>query len=41
VAEAIARVKEVPVAEVLEYSTQNFYRLYGRNGMTWEALTPP
>ena len=41
VAEAIAHVKAVPVAEVLEHSTQNFYRLYGRDDMTWEALTPP
>jgi TatD DNase family protein len=41
VAEAIAHVKAVPVAEVLEHSTQNFYRLYGRDGMTWETLTLP
>jgi TatD DNase family protein len=38
VAEAIAQVKEVPVADVLYHSTQNFYRLYGQDGMTWEPL---
>jgi TatD DNase family protein len=38
VAEAIARVKEVSVAEVLHHSTQNFYRLYAKTGMLWELL---
>ena len=38
VAEAIAHVKGVPVADVLHHSTQNFYRLYGKIGMTWEPL---
>jgi TatD DNase family protein len=38
VAEAIAQVKGVPVTAVLEHSTRNFYQLYGREGMTWEAL---
>ncbi len=38
VAEAIAHVKGVPVAAVLRHSTQNFYRLYGKVGMTWEPL---
>jgi TatD DNase family protein len=41
VAEAIARVKSVPVAEVLRHTTQNFYRLYGKAGLLWEPLTPP
>jgi TatD DNase family protein len=41
VAEAIAHAKGVPVADVLHHSTQNFYRLYGNAGMTWEPLTPP
>jgi TatD DNase family protein len=40
VAEAIARVKAVPVTEVIEQSTRNFYQLYGKAGMTWEALAP-
>jgi TatD DNase family protein len=38
VAEAIADVKCVPVADVLHHSTQNFYRLYGKAGMAWEPL---
>jgi TatD DNase family protein len=38
VAEAIAHVKRVPVVDVLHYSTQNFYRLYGKAEMTWEQL---
>jgi TatD DNase family protein len=38
VAEAIAHVKGVPIADVLEHSTQNFYRLYGKAGMAWEPL---
>jgi TatD DNase family protein len=41
VAEAIAQVKAVPVTDVLRHSTQNFYHLYGKAGMTWEALEPP
>lgn len=40
VASAIAEVKAVPVAEVLWHSTQNFYRVYGKAGLTWQALTP-
>ena len=39
VAEAIAQVKRVPLADVLTHSTQNFYRVYGKAGMTWETLT--
>ena len=39
VAEAIAQVKRAPVADVLTHSTQNFYRVYGKVGMTWETLT--
>jgi len=39
VAEAIAHVKGVPVVDVLYHSTQNFYRLYGKAGMTWEPLS--
>jgi TatD DNase family protein len=38
VAAAIAQVKDVPVADVLSQSTQNFYQLYGKPGMTWESL---
>jgi TatD DNase family protein len=38
VAEAIAQVKQVPVGDVVQHSTQNFYWLYGRAGMTWETL---
>lgn len=38
VAEAIAQVKGVPLDEVLTHTTQNFYRLYGRPGLTWESL---
>jgi TatD DNase family protein len=38
VAEAIAEVKSVSVADVLHHSTQNFYRLYGTADMTWELL---
>jgi TatD DNase family protein len=38
VAEAIAHVKGVPVADVLHHSTQNFYRLYRKAGMKWELL---
>ena len=41
VAEAIAEVKAVPVTDVLSHTTQNFYRLYGTAGMTWESLVPP
>lgn len=40
VAEAIAQVKGVEVDAVLQHSTQNFYRVYGRPGMTWEPLAP-
>ncbi len=39
VAEAIARVKDVDVATILAYSTQNFYRLYGIQSTVWEQLT--
>jgi TatD DNase family protein len=38
VAEAIAQVKGVPVADVVHHSTQNFYRLYAKAGMLWESL---
>jgi TatD DNase family protein len=38
VAEAIAQVKGVPVADVLGHSTRNFYRLYEKAGMMWESL---
>jgi TatD DNase family protein len=38
VAEAIAHVQVVPVADVLHHSTQNFYRLYGKADMLWESL---
>jgi TatD DNase family protein len=41
VAEAIAHVKGVSMADVLHHSTQNFYRLYGKDGMTWEPLPSP
>ena len=41
VAEAIAEVKKVPVTDILDHSTQNFYRLYGTAGMTWELLSCP
>lgn len=41
VAEAIAAVKAVPVSDILQHTTQNFYQLYGRLGMRWESLTPP
>lgn len=39
VAEAIAGVKRVSVAAVLEHSSRNFYNLYGKTAMTWEQLT--
>lgn len=38
VAEAIARVKAVPLQAVAEHSTQNFYRLYHKHGVVWERL---
>lgn len=38
VAAAIAQVKAVPVQEVVEHSTQNFYRLYHKPGVVWETL---
>jgi TatD DNase family protein len=41
VAEAIAQVKAVPVAEVVQHSTRNFLRLYGKAGMAWETLSVP
>jgi TatD DNase family protein len=41
VAEAIAQVKAVSLQAVAEHSTQNFYRLYHKAGMTWERLTLP
>src|SRR5207244_11257753 len=41
VAEAIADVKGVSVADVVHHSTQNFYRLYGKAGMMWELLNAP
>jgi TatD DNase family protein len=41
VAEAIAAVKALPVSDILQHTTQNFYQLYGRPGMRWESLTPP
>jgi TatD DNase family protein len=41
VAEAIADVKGVPVADIAAHSSRNFYRLYQKPGMTWAALTAP
>ena len=41
VAEAIAAVKALPVSDILQHTTQNFYQLYGRPGMRWESLMPP
>jgi TatD DNase family protein len=41
VAEAIAAIKSVPVSNILQHTTQNFYQLYGQPGMTWESLTTP
>ena len=41
VAAAIAQVKAVPVAEVIQHTTDNFYRLYGTAGMTWACLAVP
>lgn len=38
VAEAIAQVKGVALEEVLRQTTENFYRLYQREGTVWEAL---
>lgn len=40
VAEAIAAVTSVPVSDILQHTTQNFYQLYGRPDMRWEPLTP-
>ncbi len=41
VAAAIAEVKETPVADVIDHSTRNFYRLYEKPGMTWAPLVAP
>ena len=41
VAEAIADVKGLPVDEIAAHSTQNFYRLYHKPGLTWRPLIPP
>ncbi len=41
VAEAIAEVKGVAVADVADHSTRNFYRLYEKPGMTWAPLITP
>ena len=41
VAEAIAEVKGVAVADIVSHSSRNFYRLYEKPGMTWTPLTPP
>ncbi len=41
VAEAIAEVKGVPVADIATHSTRNFYRLYEKPGMTWAPLIAP
>lgn len=38
VAAAIAQVKALPLQAVVEHSTQNFYRLYRKDGTTWETL---
>lgn len=40
VAEAIARTLAISITEVVQHSTQNFYRLYGRDDLAWEPLTP-
>jgi TatD DNase family protein len=41
VAEAIAEVKGVSVADIATHSTRNFYRLYEKPGMTWAPLAAP
>ncbi|ETX02450.1 MAG: hypothetical protein ETSY1_03510 [Candidatus Entotheonella factor] len=41
VAEAIAEVKGVPVADVAAHSTRNFYQLYAKPGMAWAPLSAP
>lgn len=41
VAEAIAQVKEVPLDDVLNRSTENFYRLYGTATTVWQLLATP
>lgn len=41
VAEAIAEVKGVSVADIATHSTRNFYRLYEKPGMTWAPLVAP
>jgi TatD DNase family protein len=41
VAEAIADVKGVPVADIAAHSSRNFYRLYQKPGMTWAPLSAP
>ncbi|MCZ6872510.1 MAG: TatD family hydrolase [bacterium] len=41
VAETIAEVKSVSLIDILHHSTQNFYRLYGRQDMRWEPLLAP
>lgn len=41
VAEAIAEIVGVSVDDVASYSTQNFYRLYAKPGMTWAPLVAP
>ena len=38
VAEAVAQIKEISVEEVLEITTQNFYRVYDKSGMEWLQL---
>jgi len=37
-AKAIADVKSIPLDEVLDQTTTNFYNLYSQPGMTWETL---
>ena len=38
VAQAVADIKGLSLAEVVRATSANFYRLYGRAGMVWETL---
>lgn len=41
VAESVADVKGVPVADIAAHSSRNFYRLYAKPGMAWAPLAAP
>jgi TatD DNase family protein len=41
VAKKVAEIKETTVEEVIRVTSANFYQVYGKPNMTWEALSEP